>query len=60
MRGQLAPIIGRIAMQTCSVDVTDIKDAAIGDEVMVSMRRTSAGAHLPRVYMDMDTSNGNG
>ncbi|HVF11257.1 MAG TPA: alanine racemase [Abditibacteriaceae bacterium] len=52
LHGQAAPIIGRIAMQTCSVDVTDIKNAAIGDEVTVFMRRTSAGAHLPRVYVD--------
>ena len=27
------------------------QDIAIGDPVTVSMRRTSAGAHLPRVYV---------
>jgi len=50
---QRAPIIGRISMQTCSIDVTDIGNSAIGDEVTVFMRRTSAGAHLPRVYLDV-------
>lgn len=50
-RDQRVPIIGRIAMQQCSLDVTDFSDVAIGEEVVVSMRRTSAGAHLPRVYI---------
>jgi len=52
IKGQRAPIIGRIAMQQCSIDVTHLKDVAVGDEVIVSMRRISAGAHLPRVYTD--------
>jgi len=52
IRGARAPIIGRIAMQSCSIDVTDINGASVGDEVTVSMRRTSTGAHLPRVYVD--------
>ena len=49
---QKAPIIGRIAMQQTSVDVTHLPDAQIGDVMTVSMRRLCAGAHLPRVYVD--------
>ena len=46
-----APIVGRIAMQSCSVDVSGMP-VQIGDVMDVSLRRTSAGAHLPRVYID--------
>ena len=48
-----APIIGRIAMQSCSVDVTGLP-VAVGDALEVFLRRTSAGSHLPRVYTDED------
>ena len=47
-----APIIGRIAMQQCSIDITELPNIQIGDAATVSMRRTSAGAHLPRVYVN--------
>lgn len=50
IKNQRAPIIGRIAMQTCAIDVTGIEGVTVDDEVLVSMRRISAGAHLPRVY----------
>jgi alanine racemase len=51
VRGQNAYIIGRIAMQSCSIDITHLPEVEWGDEVQVPMRRTSAGAHLPRVYV---------
>jgi alanine racemase len=51
IRGRSAPIVGRIAMQSCAIDVTKIEGVQPGDEVLVAMRRTSAGAHLPRVYV---------
>ena len=47
---QKATIVGRIAMQSCAVDVTNIEGVQVGDEVLLSLRRTSAGAHLPRLY----------
>jgi alanine racemase len=50
IRNQHALLVGRIAMQSCALDVTDIEGVQAGDEVLVAMRRTSAGAHLPRVY----------
>jgi alanine racemase len=52
IRGQKAPIVGRIAMQTCAIDVSQIEGAQIGDEVVVPMRRLAAGQNLPRVYVD--------
>lgn len=35
IRGQLCPVVGRICMDMCMVDVTDLPDAAAGDEVTI-------------------------
>lgn len=35
IRGKAAPIVGRICMDMCMVDVTDIPDVCVGDEAMV-------------------------
>lgn len=51
IRGQKAPIVGRVAMQTCALDVTAISDVQIGDEVIVPMRRVTSSDNLPRVFV---------
>jgi len=35
VRGHLAPIVGRVSMDLTLVDVTDIPEAAVGDDVMI-------------------------
>ena len=35
IRGKKAPIIGRVCMDLCFVDVTDITDISVGDEVIL-------------------------
>ncbi len=35
VRGQLAPIVGRVSMDLTLVDVTGVKAAAVGDEVVI-------------------------
>ena len=35
VRGQRAPIVGRVCMDMCRVDVTDVPDVATGDEVVL-------------------------
>ena len=35
IRGQLAPVIGKICMDQCMVDVTNIEDVKLGDEVIL-------------------------
>jgi alanine racemase len=35
LRGQRAPIVGRVSMDLVTIDVTDIADAAVGDEVVL-------------------------
>lgn len=35
VRGARAPVIGRISMDTCTIDVTHISDCQVGDEVVL-------------------------
>jgi alanine racemase len=35
LRGRRAPIVGRVCMDMCMADVTDIPDVALGDEVVL-------------------------
>ena len=55
--GKSAPIVGRIAMQTCMIDVTDIVGAQPGDIATVPARRATASSRLPRVYIGAETEN---
>ncbi len=52
LHGEKASIIGRIAMQQCSIDVTHLPQAQIGDPVTLSMRRLCASPLLPRLYIE--------
>ena len=45
-------LIGRVAMQTCAIDITDAPGVQVGDEVVVPMRRLAARQGLARVYGD--------
>jgi len=35
VRGQQAPLVGRVCMDQCMIDVTDIPGVALGDEVLL-------------------------
>lgn len=52
VRGKRAPVVGRVAMQTCMVDVSDIPGVAAGEVVTVPARRLMASARLPRVFSE--------
>ncbi len=52
IREQKVAFVGRFAMQTSFLDVTNVQGVQIGDEARFSMRRLAAGAHVPRVYVD--------
>lgn len=52
VRGKRAPVLGRVAMQICTVDVTDVPGVSVGDVVTVPARRITASARLPRLYED--------
>lgn len=51
IRGLEAPIVGRIAMDHCTVDVTDLPDVALGDEVVLPVRRTAVSPDIPRLLL---------
>lgn len=48
--GRRAPLIGRISMDQCALDVTDIPEADRGTEVALPIRRLAASPALPRRY----------
>lgn len=52
VRGSRASVVGRVAMQTCLVDVTDIPGIAAGDLAGVPARRLMASARLPRIFAE--------
>ncbi|MHB9037046.1 MAG: alanine racemase [Armatimonadota bacterium] len=52
IRGQEAPVLGRVAMQMIVADVTDIPGVQVGDEVIVPAMRIPTSALIPRVYVD--------
>lgn len=39
VRGRRAPVVGRVCMDMCMVDVTDVPGAAVGDEVVLIGRQ---------------------
>lgn len=51
IRGHEAPVIGRVSMQMCSVDVTGVPGVQVGDEAIVPARRTTTSSRIPRVYV---------
>ncbi len=50
--GQRAPLIGRIGMDQCAVDVTDVPQAQVGTLVTVPARRTAISPDVPRIYVE--------
>ncbi len=47
------PLIGRISMDQCCVDVTDVPQADRGSELVLPARRLTTSPTLPRVYEDL-------
>ncbi len=49
IKGVTCPVIGRISMQTCCVDVTAVSEVAVGDVADVPARRVTCDRGLRRV-----------
>jgi len=49
--GEEVPIIGRIGMDQCAVDVTDLPGAEVGQTVVVPTHCTLISPDVPRVYI---------
>jgi alanine racemase len=52
---QRAPIVGRISLNECTVDLTNLVPPAIGAEVVVPARMTTLNPTIPRIYIDEES-----
>jgi len=53
--GKFCDVIGKISMQNCIIDITEIKSKAIvGDTVELSTRKVNLCYNIPRVYYSGD------
>jgi len=57
VRGRRAPIVGRVCMDMCIVDVTDIAEVAVDDEVVIIGRQGEEGISVEEVAELAGTSN---
>jgi alanine racemase len=51
IHGQPAPVVGRIAMQLATIDVTALPDVNIGDVVTLPVRRLAVGSGIHRIFL---------
>jgi alanine racemase len=57
IRGQRAPLVGRVCMDYCMVDVTDLRDVAVGEEVVLYGRQGNEFISLDEVAKHIGTIN---
>jgi alanine racemase len=57
VRGKRAPVIGRVCMDMTMVDVTHIKEAAVGDEVVLMGRQGTAEISTDEMAEKLSTIN---
>ncbi len=50
IRDHRAPLLGRVGMQHCVVDLGAIPDAAVGDAAVLDGKRSTVSARIPKVY----------
>lgn len=55
VRGRRAPVVGRVSMDLVTIDVTDIADAAVGDEVVLLGRQGDAEIAVEELAAKLDT-----
>lgn len=57
VNGQEVPIVGRICMDQCMLDVTDVEDINIGDEVVLFGYGKKGYPHVDKVAEELQTIN---
>jgi len=55
VRGRRAPVVGRVSMDLVTIDVTDIPDAAYGDEVVLLGRQQDDEITVEELAAKLDT-----
>ncbi len=58
VNGEFAPVVGRICMDQCMIDVTDLKhDVRVGDEVVIFGSQGGAGISVDEIAAGVGTIN---
>ncbi|HEX2946779.1 MAG TPA: alanine racemase [Clostridia bacterium] len=58
VNGEFAPVVGRICMDQCMIDVTDLKkDVHVGDEVVIFGSQNGVGISVDEIAADIGTIN---
>ncbi len=57
LKGNRVPIIGKICMDQCMIDVTEIEDVKIGDEVILFGDGQNNTPHIDEIAKKLDTIN---
>ena len=47
LHGRLCPTIGNVCMDACMIDITDVPEARVGDEVLISVAKSAPSRCLP-------------
>lgn len=55
LRGHRAPVVGRVCMDQCLIDVTDVPGTAVGDEVVLYGRQGNDGISVEYVAEQIGT-----
>jgi alanine racemase len=55
VRGQRAPVVGRVSMDLVTIDVTDVDGAALGDEVVLLGRQGAGEITVEELAAKLDT-----
>jgi alanine racemase len=55
VRGQRAPVVGRVSMDLVTIDVTDVPEAAVGDEVVLLGRQQGEEIDVEELAAKLDT-----
>lgn len=57
VKGRRVPVVGRICMDQCMIDVTDIEDVKVGDEVVLFGKQGNEFIHIDELAEKLDTIN---
>ena len=55
VRGQRAPLVGRVCMDACLLDVTNVSGASLGDEVVIIGRQGALAVEAEELAVHADT-----
>lgn len=57
VKGRRVPVVGRICMDQCMIDVTDIEEVKVGDEVVLFGKQGNEFIHIDELAEKLDTIN---